>query len=489
MAGENYTNTASVATTAAPIGPSDTTVTLANFTGFPSAPFFGEFEKGTTAAELVRITNVAGSVITMTRGQGGLSATSHGAGATFELVAPAEFYTRTETHMAATNAHGVTGNVVGTSGAQTVSDKNFRGAFRSDYTDALPVGITSSFESNANSAAARDGFVHNNTAGDASRAAFVAKQSGTDRFRVSNTGNVTINPSTGTALTVTGNASVSGNETVGGTLGVTGASTLTGGVTTSTVTASGTVSGGTLTSAGGINGLSVSVLGTVHADGNIDTDANLIVDGNLNVGVSAYMSGSTGEVGGANGVFAREITGWGAAAAIAATRAAVTSPVAGQIVWDGTVRAWYRWTGTAWFPLEPRFMGRQSGTIDRGSGVWFAVPLDTEDKDNANGHSTSSNTSRYTAVVLGSYLLSGGGGWAANASGSRGLRWSKNGVVLPQSDIIVPATPSGAIALAARTYQVDLAAGDYVELECWQNTGGTVTTQGGSVSITYLGAD
>jgi hypothetical protein len=341
VAGENYTNTASVATTAAPIGPSDTTVTLANFTGFPGVPFWGEFEKGTTAAELVRVTNVAGSVITMTRGQGGLSATSHGAGVTFELVAPADFYTRCETHMAATNAHGVTGSVVGTSGAQTVADKNFRGAFRSDYTDALPVGITASFESNANSASARDGFVHNNTAGDAARAAFLAKQSGTDRFRVSNTGNVTISPSTGTALTVTG------NETVSGTLGVTGATTLSGGVSTTTVTASGTVSGGTLTSAGSINGLSLSVLGTVHADGALDTDSTLTVDG---------ASTLTGAVTMGNALtVTRGIGAWSGRVPVAvSSTASVTSPTLGDIVLDTSVYLWKVWNGSTWITINPR---------------------------------------------------------------------------------------------------------------------------------------
>lgn len=347
MSGENYVNTASVATTAAPVGPSDLTITVANYTGYPAAPYWAEIEKGTGSAEIVRVTNVAGSTLTITRGQGGTSATSHGAGVNVEHVVPASHFNEGETHNAATNAHGVTGNVVGTSGAQTVSDKNFRGAFRSDFTDALPVGITSSFESNANSAAARDGFVHKNTAGDAARSGFLLQQSGTDRFKVSNIGNVTITPSSGTALTANGPAAVTGNTTVGGTLGVTGLTTLSGGANvTGAVTATGTLSGGSLSVSGAIGGLSASVLGTVHADTGLDTDGTLTVDG------ASTLTGAVAA--GAGLTVAQGIASWGGRVVISvASTAAVTSPVAGDVVYDRSDSMWKRYTGSAWVDMGP----------------------------------------------------------------------------------------------------------------------------------------
>jgi len=345
MAGENYTNTASTATTSAPVGPADTTATLATFTGWPSTPFWGEFEKGTASAELVRVTGVAGTSITaMTRAQGGTSATSHGAGVTFEHVIPADMPNRFEQHSAAsTGVHGVSGSVVGTTGSQTVQDKTFRGAHTAIFSDALPAGVTASYLSTADNTSARDGFVHNNTAGSAARAAFLAQQSGTDRFRVSNTGNVTINPSTGTALTVTG------NETVSGTLGVTGA------VTAGTVSAAGVTSTSGLTVSSGTSALqaatatTVSATSTIHANGSIDTDANLVVDG------TSTLTGTVSA--GAGLTVAQGITSWGGrVVASVSSTAAVSTPTVGDVVYDRSDSMFKRCSSTGpavWVDMTP----------------------------------------------------------------------------------------------------------------------------------------
>lgn len=311
MSGENYVNTASTATTSAPVGPSDLTMTVAGYTGWPGVPFWGILEKGTASAELVRVTNVAGAVLTITRGQGGTSATAHGGGSSFEHVAPADIFNRTETHMAATNAHGVTGNVVGTSGAQTVQDKLFRGAVKSQHSDALPAGITASFESVADNATARDGFVHRNTAGAGSSFAFRAQQSGTDRFTVNNTGNVVIAPSSGLAIATSGagitvNGGIltanSGAVTTGMTVTTSGLVVSAGGLN---VTGNATFNNNTTTT-GQVSGGSLTTAGSCHAGGNLDTDANLIVDGSsiLTGTVSAGAAvNAVGAVTGASGTF------------------------------------------------------------------------------------------------------------------------------------------------------------------------------------------
>lgn len=345
MSGENYVNTASTAATAGTVGAADTTATLTSFTGWPSTPFWGEFERGTASAELVRVTGVAGlSITAMTRGQGGTSATSHGAGVSFEHVIPADMPNRFELHQAASTAvHGVSGSVVGTTGSQTVQDKTFRGAHTAIFSDALPAGVTASYLSTADSTSARDGFVHNNTAAMSSRAAFLAQQSGTDRFRVSNTGNVTIAPSSGTALTVTG------NETVSGTLAVTGGVTASTGVT---VTA-----GGLTVSAGGVNVTGTSTLAattvstlsassTVHATGNLDTDANLTVDGTSTL-TGAVTASSTLAV-------AQGATSWGGRIIISvSSTAAVTTPTTGDIVYDRSDGMFKRYTGSVWQDMIP----------------------------------------------------------------------------------------------------------------------------------------
>lgn len=343
MSGENYVNTASTATTAAPIGPADTTVTVASYTGYPSAPYWAELEKGTGSAEIVRVTNVAGSTLTITRGQGGTSATSHGAGVTVEHIVPASHFNEGEAHNAATTAHGVTGVVVGTQGSQTIQDKTFRGAHRSDYTDALPAGVTASFESNANSAAARDGFVHKNTAGDAARSGFLLQQSGTDRFKVRNDGTVNINPSASAnpGLRNQSTSQLDGNTTVGGTLAVTGATTLSAGATVT-----GTVTATTVTATGTVNGLTASILGTVHADGGLDTDGTLTVDG------ASTLTGAV--TAGAGLTVAQNVTSWGGVLVPSvASTASVTSPVSGMVVFDQSSLSFKRRVGAAWVAVTP----------------------------------------------------------------------------------------------------------------------------------------
>ncbi len=477
MSGENYTNTASTATTAAPVGAADTAATLASFTGWPSTPFWGEFEKGTASAEIVRVTGVAGSNITaMTRGQGGTAAATHGAGVNFEHVAPADFFNRAETHQAASTAvHGVTGSVVGTSGSQTVQDKTFRGAHTSTFSDALPAGVTASYLSTADNANARDGFVHNNTAGSASRAAFKLTQSGTDRFTVSNTGNLTINPSTGTALTVTGNATVSGTSTL------TGALTANGGIVTTgqTISTSGLVvsAGGLLVSGNATFNNNVSATGTIHANGSIDTDTNLVVDGTSTL-TGAVAAGAALTVG-TTAAVTQGITSWGSRVPMSvSSTSVVTTPVTGDLVWDRSAKLWKEWTGSAWAIVDrPYAFLRQTVAQNFSAATFTAVTFTTEDFDSVNGHNAVANTSRYTcqAGFDGVYRLAGQVDFATNTSGSRTSRWSKNGTALNAGQ--GPGFDAGATSLAAaRTMLVRLAAGDYVELEGYQSSGATLAT-------------
>lgn len=136
---------------------------------------------------------------------------------------------------------------------------------------------------------------------------------------------------------------------------------------------------------------------------------------------------------------------------------------------------------------EIRFFAKDGTIAALGSGAWTAVSFTTEVKDTNNGHSTSTNTSRYTCQVAGSYELYGGHRFASNSTGSRGARFSKNGTVITSTDNLIPTTPSGQMALPAKTTQVDLIVGDYVELEAWHNSGSTIAVDAASFGVRYLG--
>ncbi|MEV0090473.1 hypothetical protein [Streptomyces sp. NPDC050738] len=131
-----------------------------------------------------------------------------------------------------------------------------------------------------------------------------------------------------------------------------------------------------------------------------------------------------------------------------------------------------------------RFKGYSSVTQAIGTGT-TAVPLtmDTEIIDSDGGHSTVANTSRYVCQTAGTFYINGSVCFATSASGTRTLMILVNGVVVPGSMIqTAPQGSNGGSACTATTTQ--LSVGDYVEIACWQNSGGTLATSiGGSQSV------
>jgi hypothetical protein len=136
------------------------------------------------------------------------------------------------------------------------------------------------------------------------------------------------------------------------------------------------------------------------------------------------------------------------------------------------------------FLNKPAAELRATATQSIGTGSYTALLFGTEDLDDdpagTGAHSTSADTSRYTAVYPGWYLVSGTCGFAANSSGLRGLRWAKNGSAINGGEVFYPPTASSTPIYPARTKLIFLNVGDYVELQVFQSSGGNLNTSASS---------
>lgn len=126
MAIRNYANTGQTSTLTAAIGATDTSVTVAGYAGDPTPPFTAALARGTVTEEVVLVTAVAGSTLTIQRGYDGTSAQAQGAGTTFQEVVVAQDFREANAHVNATVAvHGLAAGsaVVGTTDAQSLTNK------------------------------------------------------------------------------------------------------------------------------------------------------------------------------------------------------------------------------------------------------------------------------------------------------------------------------------------------------------------------------
>lgn len=114
-------------------------------------------------------------------------------------------------------------------------------------------------------------------------------------------------------------------------------------------------------------------------------------------------------------------------------------------------------------------------TQSLNTSTWTAITFTSEGVDSASGHSTSTNTSRYTAVHTGWYQVNAGVSFALNATGSRAIRFAVNGTAV-QGRHISPATAATVASDLSLSKRIFLTAGDYLEIQGWQNSGGALST-------------
>ncbi|MFI0914235.1 hypothetical protein [Streptomyces abikoensis] len=126
----------------------------------------------------------------------------------------------------------------------------------------------------------------------------------------------------------------------------------------------------------------------------------------------------------------------------------------------------------------PVFSGYQTTAQSIPTGIFTTFTIDTEVVDSDGGHSTVTNTSRYTATVPGTYLVVGTAGWGPNATGYRRCRITLNGSAVNGAAVGADATTASLCGQCVSTIVVMNGSTDYVEVQGAQNSGGALAAYG-----------
>lgn len=114
------------------------------------------------------------------------------------------------------------------------------------------------------------------------------------------------------------------------------------------------------------------------------------------------------------------------------------------------------------------------------------VTFDSEVEDDWAMHSPTTNPTRVTCVVPGWYHIIGRVGFPANANGQRSLSIVKNGTGYYGQVTPTPNVGGTSPLIAEASTLLELAVGDYVELQVSQNSGGGLALQINAPSYSAL---
>lgn len=147
---------------------------------------------------------------------------------------------------------------------------------------------------------------------------------------------------------------------------------------------------------------------------------------------------------------------------------ASASVVVSSAIWNAGVR-----DNAIFFAAPPMVSAQRTSNQSISNDTWTAVSYSSsEDWDTDGMHSTTVNPSRFTATTAGRYLVSAHMSFEANASGRRSVRTLVNGT---DSDLLASVSPvSGSATVVNVSQTLALSAGDYVEFQVYQSSGGAL---------------
>jgi hypothetical protein len=155
--------------------------------------------------------------------------------------------------------------------------------------------------------------------------------------------------------------------------------------------------------------------------------------------------------------------------------------VAGEVVTAAYLNTYLR-DNMKWLSTDkPMCRAYASAAVSHTpAGAYQDLTFNTDRFDNADVHSTTSLTARFTIPTGagGKWLFGGSISWAANATGVRYASiWANGGAINVES------TTTGDGSLNSGTTVVtlyDLSAGQYFTLSGWQNSGGALNMNANS---------
>ena len=127
----------------------------------------------------------------------------------------------------------------------------------------------------------------------------------------------------------------------------------------------------------------------------------------------------------------------------------------------------------AWFSEPPQCSVYNGSVQSVPDSTITALLCGSESLDNNGMHSTTSNTSRITAIAAGRYTFTGTASFAPDATGMRRLTFRLNGTTeYDLVQVVATSVLSNVILSASRTFT--LAANEYMEMTVHQSSGGAL---------------
>jgi hypothetical protein len=165
----------------------------------------------------------------------------------------------------------------------------------------------------------------------------------------------------------------------------------------------------------------------------------------------------------------------------------VHNPATGTVApaaWGDTIR------DDLEFLIDPPACSARNSTTQSINNTTFTVlTANSENFDNNAMHSTVTNTSRITCQTAGRYLFFTRHRWATNGTGARVIQYRINGVdpgATAQQLMAVPAAGGGVDHQHTATWSLTLAAGDYVEVAGYQDSGVALNVTLEEFAATFL---